>query len=111
MLKRYFNEDDFQDEYQGDDDDQLGEEGEFIHYIGKDELLDSIQEMEMFEMNLNASILEMAIGLSEKSWLWRFRSVKKRVEIVNKAYRLLSAVLAPHESLDLDDDEDGELGE
>jgi len=113
MLRRYFNEDDFQDEYRGDDDDHgLGEDGEFIHYIGKDDLLNSIQDMEMFEMNFNARILEMAIDLSKKSWLWRFRSIKKRTEIVNEAYQLLSIILTPNElsfseSDDDDDDDDG----
>jgi hypothetical protein len=112
MLRRYFNEDDFQDEYRDDDDDHnldpsLGnEEGEFIHYIGKDELLNSIQDMEMFEMNFNARILEMAIELSQKSWLWRFRSIKKKTEIVNKAYQLLSVILTPNElSFETSDDE------
>jgi hypothetical protein len=108
MLRRYFNEDDFQDEYRDDDDDQhLGEEGEFIHYIGKDELLNSIQDMEMFEMNFNARILEMAIDVSKKSWLWRFKSIEKKVAIINKAYKLLSILLTPHE-LDLDLDSDDE---
>lgn len=66
-------------------------------------------------MNFNARILEMAIELSKKSWLWRFKSIKKRTEIVNEAYELLSVILTPNElsleSLGSDDDDDDEMDE
>lgn len=108
MLRRYFNEDDFQDEYDSDDhhDDQ---EGEFIQYIGKDDLLSSIQDMEVFEMNFNAKVLKMAIGIAEKNWFWRFYSAQKKVATIQKIFVLLGVVLMPLE--EDDDDNDLELEE
>ena len=98
-MRRNFNEDDFQDEY---DDDDL--EGEFIHYIGKDDLLNSIQDMEMFEMNFNAKVLNMAISVAEKSWFWRFKSIKRKTAIIKKSYDLLNRMLTPLEYIESTDD-------
>tara|TARA_Y100000034_G_scaffold117749_1_gene157564 strand:- start:14186 stop:14515 length:330 start_codon:yes stop_codon:yes gene_type:complete len=98
MLRRYFNEDDFQDEYF--DGQEPEEEAEFIQYIGKDELISSIEDMEMFELNFNGKILKMAIKICRDNWLWKFRRATKKVEIVKKVYNLLNAILVPADSED-----------
>ena len=110
MLRRYFNEDDFQDEYTDPEDDQTEhEEGEFIQYIGKDDLLGSIQDMEIFEMNFNAKVLKMAIGIAEKNWFWKFYNARKKMVTIQKIFTLLGIILMPiedssEEDLDLEEE-------
>lgn len=106
MLRRYFNEDDFQDEYTDPEDHQEHEEGEFIQYIGKDDLLGSIQDMEIFEMNFNAKVLKMAIGIAEKNWFWRFYTARKKMVTIQKIFTLLGIILMPIDEDSSEEDDD-----
>jgi len=108
MLRRNFNEDDFQDEYEHDfnfegQDDEEGE-GEFIHYVGKTDLLNSIQDMEMFEMNFNAKILKLSLKLAESNWFWKYRTINKKTKIINRIYHSLNKMLMPIEEFNLNED-------
>lgn len=112
MLKRYFNEDDFHNDFFGGDDDGQEEEVEFIQYVGKEDLISSIQDMEMFEMEFNGKVLQMAVDMAEKTWLWRFRSVEKKIAIIQKTYDALNAILASTDAIkDLDLSEEDEIEE
>jgi len=89
MLRKHFNEDDFQDEFFDDD----GAEGEEIHYIGKTDLISSIQDMEMFEMNYHSDILDMSIKMAKDSFFWKFKSAEKKIKTIKEIFNSLNKIL------------------
>lgn len=67
----------------GDDDDEDFDE---------DENFDDFDEMisiDLTNININQKIMETAISIAEKTWFWNFRSLNKRLEILEKIYQRL----------------------
>ena len=44
-------------------------------------------------MDVDEKILNDAISLASKDWLWIFRSSKKKIEIISKIYRSLKKII------------------
>lgn len=60
----------------------------------KDELLSAQQEQtDLLKMDVDEKILNDAISLASKDWLWIFRSSRKKIEIIGKIYRNLKKII------------------
>jgi hypothetical protein len=60
----------------------------------KDELLSAQQEQtDLLKMDFDEKVLNDAISLAGKDWLWIFRSSKKKIEIISKIYRSLKKII------------------
>jgi len=97
-MKRFGEGDFFGDEDQHFEyDEDYGGEHEAI--VGGAIPADLIQQWKRSEISLeenkiNFVILQQAIGLLEKSWLWRFRSPVNRIKLISDTYyALLDLVL------------------
>ena len=85
MTKR-FNFDD--DDFDKNDSDSSEE------FNLKDELLSAQQEQtDLLKMDVDEKILNDAISLASKDWLWIFRSSRKKIEIIGKIYRNLKKII------------------
>jgi hypothetical protein len=85
MTKRFnFDDDDF-DKNDSDSSDEFNL---------KDELLSAQQEQtDLLKMDVDEKILNDAISLASKDWLWIFRSSRKKIEIIGKIYRNLKKII------------------
>jgi hypothetical protein len=86
MTKRFNFDDD--DNFDKNDSDSSEE------FNLKDELLSAQQEQtDLLKMDVDEKILNDAISLASKDWLWIFRSSKKKIEIISKIYRSLKKII------------------
>jgi hypothetical protein len=67
-------------------------EGEQVPDIDTNDIL-GMMEMDLAEMGLNQQLLDCAIQLASKEWLWRFRSDRTKVHRVSTIYRKLSKLI------------------
>jgi hypothetical protein len=79
---------------ESDDDDEPGE-GMQVVFEGK---TDQDRYIEMSEINntqhsINQYTMDIAVNILEKSWLWRFRSAKKKLEMVAEMYHHLTEMI------------------
>lgn len=49
--------------------------------------------VELLNANYNTQLLSTAISICEKSWLWRFRGLPKKLELIMKAYIVLQQLM------------------
>jgi hypothetical protein len=86
MSKRFdFGEDDFFKK----DDDGSSEEINF-----RDELFAAQQEQtDILKMDVDEKILNDAISLASKDWIWCFRSAKSKIDIIARTYRSLKKIV------------------
>ena len=90
-----------------DDDQSYDYEEEYSHehepmMMGNAIPTELIQQWKQSEINLeeqkiNFVILQQAVQLLNKSWLWRFRSLASRIRMISDAYYALADLLGSEE--------------
>jgi len=99
---RYFNYDENED-YQ-EEVDHFFEEGHISFEGEDDEELQGTEYIEMtnidFVIDPKPQILSEALKISQKSWLWKFRSHKYKMKQISETYTLLSHLLYGEEKLE-----------
>jgi hypothetical protein len=87
-MNKRFNFDDDDDNFDKNDSNSSEE------FNLKDELLSAQQEQtDLLKMDFDEKVLNDAISLASKDWLWIFRSSKKKIEIISKIYRSLKKII------------------
>lgn len=49
--------------------------------------------VELLGANYNTQLLSTAISICEKNWLWKFKSLPKKLELIMKAYIVLQQLM------------------
>ncbi len=96
MDRFYYDDPDNENEHffkpEQDDDDEDDEavefDGEVISFVDQQGMLD-VMHMDLAQVELYQHLLAMAIEIAEKSWFWRFKGVKAKMEEIDIIYRRL----------------------
>ncbi len=94
-MRRFdYEDEDFKDEdfpdMDGVDDDELS--AEYIQILEKRELIEAIR-LQLAQKELNYSILTKSIKYLEKSWFWRFKSVKTKLNLIIETYQTFKVLV------------------
>jgi len=96
-MKRGFNEDDeFKDEEDlfpdvGDDNEaELTEE--YLQILEKRELIE-VLKIQTLQKELNYIVLNRAVKYLEKSWFWKFKSHRTRLNLLVETYQVFKALI------------------
>jgi len=85
-----FNEGDEYRDYRDADDEESVESGFLIP--AEFEMMHMAQ-LDLASVDLNQRLLAESIRMLEKSWLWRFRSIKSKLELIKKSYTELTSLM------------------
>lgn len=91
----YYEDDDFKDEdlFPDIDDDEIDEINmEYIKVLEKRELVEALR-IQVMQKELNYVILRKAITYCEKSWFWKFKSAKTKLDLIISAYQTFKALV------------------
>lgn len=86
MLMKRFNE---EDEGFFDEEENEYFEGESSISYDENDVLNTIHELEMFEMNLNKKIMDQSIEIASKNWFWKFKKLTDKHAEIDKTYKFL----------------------
>ena len=83
-MERFFDSDP-EERYDFEDDGFDDEDVEFIGY-GEEDILDAMR-LDLAQLELNQHLLAAAITVAERSFFWRFKSVDRKMDDIQKIYR------------------------
>jgi len=84
-MKEFYDRGDCFDE----DDNENDEMGE----MGGMSMNENQMGLDLVIIEINRKILEMAVDLAKKGWLWRFRGIDSKLKIVESVYKKLSSLI------------------
>ncbi len=97
MERFYNNEDDdtenesffgSEENYDEDDDhDDMGDE--MIGFIGHQQSMIDVMQMDLAQTELNQHLLSKAIDIAKSNWLWIFKDTNTRLDDIEKIYQRL----------------------
>lgn len=94
-MKR-FDYDENEDDDLFPDTNGMGEEemlnAEYIKVLEKRELVEAIK-LQLMQRELNSFVLTETLKYLEKNWFWRFKSKKKKLELIVETYQLFKALV------------------
>lgn len=85
-----FKDEDFPDIDDDGDDDELS--AEYLQILEKRELIEAIK-LQLAQKELNYSVLNKSIKYLEKSWFWRFKSLKTKLNSIIETYQTFKALI------------------
>ena len=102
-----FSEDDFLNsgdgeynfDYEEGEEFDDGDEGAMIGASIPAELMDRWKQSEvnLEVQKINFIVLRQAVKMLEKSWLWRFRSLRSRIRLISDTYHAMLDLIGPNE--------------
>lgn len=88
---RYANDDENNSELFGIDEEKL-------ENFDEEQDLTTMLQLDVAAMEANLKILQLAISILEKSWVWRFKDVKTKLKNIKETYNELNSIIdGPHE--------------
>lgn len=93
-MKRFnYEDDDFKDEDFPNVNDDGEEElnAEYLQILEKRELIEAIK-LQITQKELNLAILINAIQYLEKSWFWKFKFLKTKLNLIVETYQTFKAL-------------------
>jgi len=108
-MKRFDYGDNNDDDDLFPDTDGHGEEemlnAEYIKVLEKRELVEAIK-LQLMQRELNAFVLTETVKYLEKSWFWRFKSNKKKLDSIIETYQVFKALVDIDSQMETDVEED-----
>jgi hypothetical protein len=99
MVKRFYNNEDDDEQFKFEDDtfdeNEDEEEGD-IAYVSSDNLVD-MMHMDLAQTELNQHLLAKAIEIAKHSFFWRFRSTAAKMKEIKKIYKDLTEMTEEEE--------------
>jgi len=94
-MRRFdYEDDDFRDEdlpdINGDEDDELSIE--YLQILGRRELIEEIK-LQLAQKKLNYSVLNKSVKYLEKSWFWRFKSLRAKLNLIIETYQTFKILI------------------
>jgi hypothetical protein len=102
MNKRWEDDDDFQDDnlfpdiegededYEDEDDEELN--SEYLKILEKREDIE-IEKLKLIHKQLNFDVLGKSLVYLEKSWFWKFKSKKKKLDLLIETYQVFQQLV------------------
>ena len=85
------------DYYDEDEEEYMAHQGAMIGAAIPIELMDRWKQSEvnLEVQKINYTVLKQAVKMLEKSWFWRFRSLKSRVHLISDTYSAMMDLVNP----------------
>ncbi len=87
-----------------DDGDEEELSAEYLQILEKRELIEAIK-LQVIQKELNYAILGKTVKYLEKTWFWRFKSLKTKLDLIVETYQTFKT-LVDIDSSQYDEDED-----
>lgn len=94
-MKRFeYDDDDFKDEDfpdVGGDGDEVELNAEYLAILEKREIIEAIK-LQLIQKEVNFAILVKTIRYLEKTWFWKFKSLKTKLNLIIETYQTFKAL-------------------
>ncbi len=93
-MKRFdYDDEDFKDEdFPNIDDEEAQLNAEYLSILEKRELIEAIK-LQIVQKEVNFAVLIKTLRYLEKSWFWRFKSMKTKLNLIVETYQTFKALV------------------
>ena len=94
-MKRFnYEDDDFKDEdFPNIDDDDMEElNAEYLQILEKRELIE-VMKLQIVQKEVNLAILTKTVRYLEKTWFWKFKFLKTKLNLIVETYQMFKAIV------------------